>query len=464
MKCKLCGAVYEEDNLYFCIGCGAMLKNPSTGEIVRENRVDDFEEENIAAENITQEETAVQEHNTTDEAPEILPEPEPPLIPEPELISEPPLIPEPELISEPTEKKETVFSSEQAEEKPLREPVKETPKEELFIEREREKTAANDNVQPVHQEQPSVVQPPEKSAKIGFGRLLGASAVALLSGILLTVVSLLFSLKLGFTGTNLHNIAEGLDKWSIINARLNGMSLSDNLYYETDFDKASHGFADKTEFALYLAGTDFTGFCADKLEAYADYIIDGVGDEPTVTENEIVDFFKNNHDRGTEIFGYEMQTADYNAIRSSLAENETSEKLSVGKIGWEIKFRLENIGYILSYVAIGIITALAIVLMIWINIILNGKGRYVLGYFGNIFTWSGLIVLLAAVGVSAGAALGYTITGSFICYLSSTLLLPTALYAACIGAILLAAGLIIKKVKSSIKVKEKIYKAAGKVN
>ena len=37
MKCKICGAVYDDDNLYFCIGCGAMLKNPVTGGIVKDS-------------------------------------------------------------------------------------------------------------------------------------------------------------------------------------------------------------------------------------------------------------------------------------------------------------------------------------------------------------------------------------------------------------------------------------------
>ncbi len=459
MKCKLCGAVYDDDNLYFCIGCGAMLKNPATGEIVRENREDDFPEYVAETEEIAETENAdILLETEPVEAPKILPESEPTAEPVPE--------PEAELLPPPVhnDKREVVFSSDEVENMPVREPINEAPKKEPFIEKEREKAAVNNAAASVQSDEQPVSPPPAAPAKTGFGRLLGASVVSFIAALLLIAVSLFFSLKLGFTGTNLHNIADGLDKWAVINARFNDMTLAENLYYETDFDKATHGFADKTEFTLYLAGTDFTGFCADKLEAYADYIIDGVGEEPTLTESEIVDFFKANHDRGTEIFGYEMQTADYNAIRSSLAANETAEKFSVSKIGWELKFRLESIGYILSYVTIGILAALSIVLMIWVAVIVNRSGRHILGFLGNIFAWSGFAVLLAAVAASAGAALGYAVTGDFICYLSSTLLLPTALYAACIGAILLISGLIIKKVKSSIKVKEKIQKASSKIN
>ena len=455
MKCKLCGAVYDDDNIYFCIGCGAMLKNPATGEIVKDNREDDFPEYAVVPE----------EDNTAD-----LPETDlvevPEILPEPELRDDPVSEPEEEILPPPVieDKEEVMFSSDEVEDISVREPINEAPKQETFMEKETKRTVVNNTVPPVQNVEQPVPPTPAVSVKTGFGQLFGATIVSFITVVLLIAVSLLFSLKLGFTGTNLHNIAERLDKWAVINVRFNDMTLADNLYYETDFDKASHGFADKNEFTLYLAGIDFIGFCADKLETYADYIIDGVGDEPTITENEIVDFFIANHDRGTEIFGYEMQTADYNAIRSSLAKKETAEKFSVGKIGWELKFRLESIGYLLSYVTIGILVALIIVLMIWVTVIVKHSGRHILGFFGNIFAWSGIAVLLAAVGVSAGTALGYAITGDFICYLSSTLLLPSAVYAACIGVILFIAGFIIKKVKNSIKVKEKIQKATGKMS
>ena len=98
-------------------------------------------------------------------------------------------------------------------------------------------------------------------------------------------------------------------------------------------------------------------------------------------------------------------------------------------------------------------------LMIWIATLVNCKGKHIIGFFGNIFTYSGLAVILVSVAVSAGAALAHTATGDFLCYLSSTLLLPTAVYGVCIGAILLIAGLIIKKVKASVRTKEKIQKA-----
>lgn len=447
MKCNLCGAVHEDDNLYFCITCGAMLKNPVTGEYVKENIGEASKEASDISDNETSTENISADIPTEPEQDEIL-EISPDILPEPEEL------PEPEPVKE-----EKIFSTEAIKDTPPAEPAPEIPREELHIAKEREKTTENTAIPPVQEETAPVEEAPQKPEKVSAGKIFGAGVVSLITIIILTAVGLLFSLKLGFTGDNLHNIAKDLNKWSIINARMDGLTVSDNLYYKSDFDKATHNFADTTDFALFLAKTDFTGFCADKLEVYADYIIDGKGDEPTLTENEIVDFFKENHDIAKETFGYDLQTADYNSMRTSLANNETAEKFSVSKIGWDLRFRLENIRYILSYLTLGIMAAIVALLMIWIATLVNCKGKHIIGFFGNIFTYSGLAVILVSVAVSAGAALAHTATGDFLCYLSSTLLLPTAVYGVCIGAILLIAGLIIKKVKASVRTKEKIQKA-----
>lgn len=447
MKCNLCGAVHEDDNLYFCITCGAMLKNPVTGEYVKENIGEASKEASDISDNETSTENISADIPTEPEQDEIL-EISPDILPEPEEL------PKPEPVKE-----EKIFSTEAIKDTPPAEPAPEIPREELHIAKEREKATENTAIPPVQEEAAPVEEAPQKPEKVSAGKIFGAGVVSLITTIILTAVGLLFSLKLGFTGDNLHNIAKDLNKWSIINARMDGLTVSDNLYYKSDFDKATHNFADTTDFALFLAKTDFTGFCADKLEVYADYIIDGKGDEPTLTENEIVDFFKENHDIAKETFGYDLQTADYNSMRTSLANNETAEKFSVSKIGWDLRFRLENIRYILSYLTLGILAAIVALLMIWIATLVNCKGKHIIGFFGNIFTFSGLAVILVSVAVSAGAALAHTVTGDFLCYLSSTLLLPTAVYGVCIGAILLIAGLIIKKVKASVRTKEKIQKA-----
>lgn len=423
MKCKLCGAVFEDDALFFCTGCGAMLRNPATGEVVSENREEytpdtaENQQNGASAEENADVQAAVNKTvgKSFDDS-------------------------EAELKAESTD--EISDASANSDE---RQELK--PQEELCIAKEREKESKPE-IQPVFDD-----IPPEP-VKVGVGRLIGASAIALFSGIVLVLVSVLFSLKLGLSGDGLHDRIENMEKWSVINAEIDGLSVSDSLYYEVDFDKATHNFADKTEFAVFLAKTDFLGFTADKAKAYADYILDGIGNEPTLEENELVEFFRSNGNTAKEIFGYEMQTADYNSIRSSLAKHETADKFSVSKIGWEINFHLESVKYIFSYVTLGIFTALFIVLLIWIAIIVNRKGKHLLGFYGNIFLWGGLITVLSGIAVSAGMAMAYVLTGEFACYLCSSLLLPSAVYTVCFGVISFIAGVILKKIKRSLKLRK----------
>ena len=137
MKCKLCGAVYDDDNIYFCIGCGAMLKNPATGEIVKDNREDDFPEYAVVPE----------EDNTAD-----LPETDlvevPEILPGPELTEEPVSEPEEEILPPPVieNKEEVMFSSDDVEDIPVREPINEASKQETFMEKETKRTVVNNTV------------------------------------------------------------------------------------------------------------------------------------------------------------------------------------------------------------------------------------------------------------------------------------------------------------------------------
>lgn len=424
MKCKLCGAVFDDDTLFFCTGCGAMLRNPATGEIVPENR----EEYTPTADELSE---AAQ---SADDSPEAA------------LINEKPA-------EEPTVEVPPVTETAETAENPETEDAPDIPESELYIVRDREKAASAEELPPEYEQIPEPLpeEAPPKPAKVGAGRLIGATLISFIACVILVAVSLLFSLKLGVSGDILHDRAQSMNVWTVINAHFNGMSLSDNLYYETDFDKATHGFADKTEFSLYLAKSSFTNFFADKLKQYGDYILENRGDETTLKESELIEFFMSNSESAKEVFGYEMQTADYNSIRSSLSENKTEEKFSVSKIGWELRFRLENIRYILSGLTLGIIGALFVVLLIWLAVIVNRSGRRLLGFYGGIFFWGGLVTLSAGVLTSLGAAMAYVLTGELWYCMSATLLLPTSIYAACIGAILLIAGIILLKVKKAIK-------------
>ena len=417
MKCKACGAILKDDSLYFCIGCGAMLKNPITGDEITENREEFPAEENILPEKEDNEETAV----------------------------------------------EAVIQNEIEGEKSEAEEESEVKQEEIPGIDEEEKTADITENEPIADAGNETEISGEKTAipeKTSGARLFGAALIAIVSGILLIALSLLFSVKLGVSPNGLKKSVENMNIWYILTSEIDGKTISDHIYEITDFEKASHGFADKTEFTTYMAKTDLMDHSASIIWEYAAYILNGKGMETmTVNENEITDFFIKNGEFAKETFGYEMQMADYNSIRKSLSENEIAEKLSTDRIGWNIRFRLENIRYILSYITLGILTALVIVLLVWIAIAVNRKGKYLLSIYGNVFFWSGIFVIAAGAAITGGAAMAYVLMSSLWSYVAASTLLPTAVYGVCIGLIETVAGVILKKIRRAIKVKEKILSA-----
>ena len=119
------------------------------------------------------------------------------------------------------------------------------------------------------------------------------------------------------------------------------------------------------------------------------------------------------------------------------------------------EYNVGSVRYIFSYITIGILVALVIVLFIWIALIVDRKGRHLTGFYGNIFLVSGLIVFLSGVAVALGASVAYSFTSEIAFYLAANVLLPFALAALCLGFVELLIGYIFKKVKKSIKKKAK---------
>lgn len=474
MKCRSCGASFDDEELYFCTVCGAMLKNPITKEMVPDNDDDAENPKPVPTEN---------------GGPDIIERPEQEAVPVPKEEASPeeekaaePVLPVTEKLPIEEEKPPVEEALPVAENPPVEEklPIREAPpvnedtappvkNEELYIARERERERENISqpeppvipppVQPApfDDTQPKFAEnPPPKPKKVGAGRIMGASVISIFAGIVLVAVSLLFSLKLGLSPDRMSKSVKNTDVWKIINAEVDGMTVSDAVYYETNFDKATHGFADKSEFAFYLSKTDVTGFLSEKVKIYADYILNGKGDEPTVTENEITEYFMEYGETGKEVFSYDMQTADYNSIRSSLTDRKTSERFSVSGIGWNIKFRLENVKHLLSYPTLSILAVLFLVLLIWIAVVVNHKGKHTLGLYGNILRWGGIATIAAGFIASPAMALMYVLDEKFHYLCLSLLLFPPAVYAVIIGAILTVAGVILLKAKRAIKVKERI--------
>lgn len=308
-------------------------------------------------------------------------------------------------------------------------------------------------------EEPAAVPPPPVTApapaKVGAGKLIAAWFISLLAIIVLTVLSLTFAVKLGVSGSFVKRCVEGMTADNVLGADVNGESLSDNIYKGIGFSDITHGAVDRFAFREFMSKTDFLSFVGKKAAGYADCIIGGSEQDPSVTENEIIDFFQSNSAISEDCFGYKLQTADYNTIRRNIEKENFVYNASLAGLSDAAGTPLQNLSYLFSYITLGILFALLLVLLIWIAVVTDRRGKYIAGSYGKILLWSGIIVLGTALAVSAGSAIAYVLTGWFEFYVSASVLLPFAAFAGVIGLFEIILGLVFRKVRKSIRARER---------
>lgn len=299
--------------------------------------------------------------------------------------------------------------------------------------------------------------------KVGAFRLTGAALVTFFAVIVMIVTTLLVCVRLGVNGDIAAKRIRKMNPQTVFTSELgDGLRISDRIFYETGFGSVVDNTVDEDYFCGIMAKTNALQFAADHAKDYVDYILTGNGKEPTISNNDLTDLFISND----EVFGmsvpYEMQTADYNKIRSNMAKKDTAANFSISKWSDKLGFRLENTKYILSPITIGIFGALLLVLLIWIAVIVDRRGRHLLGFYGTAFCWSGFLTVIVGIGVTAGASIAHVFTGWFVFYGCATVLLPFGIYALSIGAAEYLIGFIFKRIKRAVRIKQKRNAAVEK--
>lgn len=314
---------------------------------------------------------------------------------------------------------------------------------------------------PMFAQQPPMPAPmpePEKPKKVGAGRLTGAAILSFFTIILLVALSVLSGVKLGITGDKVKERTNKLDANTLLSTDYDGEELSVSLYKSLGFGTVTDNHANELNFKKFLVQTDLLEFLGDNAASYADYIVAGKGSDPSVTNDDIVGFFESNESVIKSELGYKMTKSDYKKLASNLEEDEDDtleSKLSIAQINKNIGFDLKNANLAFSYITLGVLLALVLLLLIWIVFVVDRKGRYVLGSYGNVLTISGIIVLLVALAAFAGSAVQYALTSEVVYYILSNILLPFAEITAVIGFSELVFGLIFKGISRSLKRKAK---------
>ena len=302
----------------------------------------------------------------------------------------------------------------------------------------------------------------EKKTKVGAGRIIGAGIITVIALLLLILLSIMFCMKLGISGNIVKNRVEKMSITSVLDGQLDGKPVYDDIYGSLAFSDLTNGSASRSDFREYLAKTDLLGFAAEKAAAYTDYMMNGNIADPSVSNNDITAFFEGNSGVDKEVFGYELKIADYNKLRSQLEKNKVEENLSLDKWSRTVGFSLDNLSYLFSFITLRIILALILVLLIWIAVIVDKRGKHLMGAYGNIFMWSGIIVFTIGAVIIAGGAIAYMLTGEAVFYIGSNVLLPFALFAVATGALEFILGSLFKRIRRAIRRKEKRNKAVEK--
>ncbi len=306
---------------------------------------------------------------------------------------------------------------------------------------------------------------PAAPVKVGKGRIFGASVVAFFAVIFLLLLSIIVCVKLGASGSTLNSRIQKLNLNTVLNAELDGSDVCENFYDTVGFGSVTHGNANISDFKEYLKQSDFLEYVGGNVENYADYILAGEGKDPSLTSEDITyDFFGENNDVADEVFGYRLKSKDLDDIQENLEEEELDESLSVKEWNSEAGIDVNNLSYLVSYITIGILAALVLVLLIWIVIIVDKKGRHIMGFFGNTLFISGLVVFICGVAVTVGSMIAFSLTSNVAFYLVSNVLLDFGVLALIIGFSELLIGFIFKKIGKRLKRKNKLAEETVPVN
>ena len=468
MKCKFCG--YElYDDAVFCTNCGAKqpeeTETTSPDEDISAAAPDTSADDSTLSffDNDKQDETPDEIIPTADEAaieippteeltlptPDPVPVPEP--VPEPVPVEEPDPIPEPAYVPPVSEPAYVPPVSEPAYVPPVSEPAYVPPvSEPAYVPPVSENAAvtADDNA--------------KKVKKVGAGKLILAAIITILTICFLLIGNMLLCVKFGVTGDILSNHIKKLELNTILSHEYENAEISTDIYRTLGIRSITEGGASESSFKSYLIQSDALDFIAENVKNYADYILEGKGDDPTIDSDYIAkNFFGSRHNNkiAQQEFDYSFNSTDLNNIAKNLRKNDVDEALSISEWNEEAGFNLKNCRHVNSYVSIAIVFGIVLVLIICIILIVDKKGRHAAGFLGNIFSIAGVLTFIIGFAITAALPIVYTFSGNVVFYAASNLLSTFGIVALCAGFVEMLGGCIFHFIKKALKKKEKAAKA-----
>lgn len=410
MKCKICGNNNLDDSM-FCTECGSYLKNQDV--IVSEYKTDSNEnnenvkpvdQENSNDNNKNAEISAANSENNKS-----------------------------------TDEKPSLISSDDAKN---------------IVSENAEKSNQNQKTENTADVANSESTEDKQHVKVGAGRIFGASVISFFAIIFLIILGLLLSAKIGFNGNVLKKRTENANMNAVLDSYFDDdTTASDFIYNNIGSAILGRKGIKSKDLRSFLIKSNFEKFTGGIVYDYANYIIDGIGEEPSADSNDFVQFLKENEDVAREEFINTFSETEYKNIAVRLKNRGFDDALSIDAWGKEIGFDLMNTRHIFSYITIGILFAVILFMFVWIAIIVDKKGKHLTGFYGNIMLISGLVLFIPSVVFLIASPAFALSTNNLFAFLAMELLVPFALIMLCTGAFEIIVGFILKRIKKFIKKK-----------
>ncbi|MDE5556638.1 MAG: zinc-ribbon domain-containing protein [Ruminococcus sp.] len=294
--------------------------------------------------------------------------------------------------------------------------------------------------------QPSVQE--YRPTHIGTFRLFSAGIITFIAMIIVIAVSLIFCIKLGFSGTVVEKRINRLDMEKVLDAEYDGnRDFNKFLYDKSGFYNISYYTANENDFRNFVLNLDILDFMGENAGIYADYFLNN-GQKPTLTSGDIAEYMSARSGLGWNEFSNML----YN-----LSDNKIDSILSVDSWEADTGFNFRLLNYMFSTTTLVILLAVVCVLMIWTAVIVDKRGKYLAGFYKNIFMPSGVILLVAGAVCFIAPPVVYNQTNHVVFYIISKLLTDFNLFIFSTGAFEFIVGIILGLIRTLIVRHERIY-------
>jgi hypothetical protein len=325
--------------------------------------------------------------------------------------------------------------------------------EEVCFEERAENNAPADNISVPENRQVNPDKPKAPVVKPSGGKIFLATVISIFAVVFLLVFNLIFSARIGLSSDLVRSSAESMSVENLLDYTFEDDSTIAQYIYDnlsSDFVRSSG--AEKKDIGNILKKSNLNEFIAETAAGYSEYLIEGaVSADPSVTSVDVAEFIHENKSIFKSELGYSLDSQDYEEFQENLEKDGFDDILSIEKGSEYIGFSLRNTHFFFSFITIGVILAIVLVLGIWIIVLMDKRGRYTTGYLGWILLISGIIFIIPSVAFFGIMGYNILLGENALLYLGTRIFLPFASIAGCTGLFEIIAAFILLKIKKYLK-------------